>query len=73
MKTRISDAVFCILVVVALIWSCTKTTIIDMVESESVPEEYIPRTKSDTTEVNDSVPITFSVSVEGWKEIEVNP
>jgi hypothetical protein len=73
MKTEISDAVFCILVVVALIWSCDKSTIIDMVESESVPEEYIPRTKSDTTEVNDSVPITFSVSVEGWKEIEVNP
>jgi hypothetical protein len=43
-----------------------------MVESESVPEEYIPRTKSDTTEVNDSVPITFSVSVEGWKEVVIN-
>lgn len=72
MKTRISDAVFCILVVVALIWSCSKSTIIDMVESDSVPEEYIPRTKSDTAEVNDSIPITFSVSVEGWNEVVIN-
>ena len=72
MKTKAFDAVFCILVVVALIWSCSKSTIIDMVESESVPEEYIPRTKSDTTEVNDSVPITFTVEVEGWKEITIN-
>ena len=72
MKTQISDVIFCILLAVALIWSCSKSTIIDIVE-ESVSEEYIPRTKSDTTEVNDSVPITFSVSVEGWKEIEVNP
>ena len=71
MKTRISDAVFCILVVVALIWSCSKSTVIDMVE-EPFPEKYTPRTKADTTEVNDSVPITFSVSVEGWKEIEIN-
>ena len=36
-------------------------------------EPYMPRTKSDTTAVNDSVPITFSVSVEGWKEIVINP
>lgn len=72
MKTKVCDAIFCLLVVGALIWSCSKSTIIDMVESEPVPEEYIPRTKSDTTEVNDSVPITFSVSVEGWKEIEIN-
>ena len=35
-------------------------------------EPYYPRTKSDTTVVNDSVPITFSVSVEGWKEITIN-
>ena len=72
MKTIVFDAVFCILVVVALIWSCSKSTIIDMVDSDSVPEEYIPRTKSDTTEVCDSVPITFTVSVEDWKEVIIN-
>lgn len=72
MKTRISDAVFCILVVVALIWSCSKSTIIDMVD-EPAPEKYVPRrVKSDTTDVGDSVPITFTVSVEGWNEVVIN-
>lgn len=51
---------------------CSKSTIIDMVD-EPAPEVYVPRrVKSDTTEVDDSVPITFSVSVEGWEEITIN-
>lgn len=64
-----------ILVVMALaagvILSCSKTTIIDMRED---PEEevYIPRTKADSTETEDTsrIPISFDVSVEGWKEVE---
>ena len=39
---------------------------------EKAIEPYMPRTKSDTTADNDSVPITFSVSVEGWKEIVIS-
>lgn len=40
---------------------------------EEKEEVYVPRrVKSDTTEVEDSIPITFSVSVEGWKEITIN-
>lgn len=62
------------LVVMALaagvILSCSKTTIIGMREE---PEEvYIPRTKADSTETEDTsrIPISFDVSVEGWKEVE---
>lgn len=40
---------------------------------EEEEEVYVPRrVKSDTTEVNDSVPITFTVSVEGWEEVVLN-
>lgn len=40
---------------------------------EEKEELYVPRrVKSDTTDVGDSVPITFSVSVEGWEEIAIN-
>lgn len=71
MKTQISDVIFCTLLAVALIWSCSKTTIIDMRED---PEEevYTPRTKADSTETEDTsrIPISFDVSVEGWKDVE---
>lgn len=74
MRTRISDAVFCILVVAALIWSCSKTTIIDQAAPEKTPETYTPRTKSDSTATEDTsrIPITFGVTVEGWKDVERN-
>lgn len=40
---------------------------------EEKEEVYVPRrVKSDTTDVGDSVPITFTVSVEGWEEITIN-
>ena len=72
MRTKVCDAIFCLLVVGALIWSCSKSTIIDMVD-EPAPESYTPRrVKVDTTAESDSVPITFTVTVEGWKEITIN-
>lgn len=40
---------------------------------EEEEEVYVPRrVKSDTTDVGDSVPITFTVSVEGWEEVIIN-
>lgn len=40
---------------------------------EEEEEVYVPRrVKSDTTDVGDSVPITFTVSVEGWEEVVLN-
>lgn len=40
---------------------------------EDEEEVYVPRrVKSDTTNVGDSVPITFTVSVEGWEEVVLN-
>ena len=71
MRPIISDALFAILLAVALIWSCSKSEIITREEKE--PEPYYPRTKADSTNASDSVPITFSVEVEGWKEIVINP
>ena len=72
---RFESILFGLGVVVSLfagVIGCSKSTIIDMVD-EPAPEEYVPRrVKSDTTEVDDSVPITFSVSVEGWEEITIN-
>ena len=51
---------------------CSKSTIIDMVD-EPAPEVYVPRrVKVDTTAESDSVPITFTVSVEGWEEVVLN-
>ena len=52
------------------ILGCSKSEVLMLDEEKE--EVYIPRTKSDTTEVNDSIPITFSVSVEGWKEVVIN-
>lgn len=70
MKTIISDAIFAILLSVALFHSCSKSEVI--MREEKVIEPYYPRTKADSAEVADSVPITFSVSVEGWNEIVIN-
>ena len=64
------DLLFFILFSFAVFHSCSKSDVI-MREVKAI-EPYYPRTKSDTTAVNDSVPITFSVSVEGWKEITIN-
>ena len=64
-------AVLTIVLIVAMVIGCSKSEVI-IAPIRDVEEEYTPRTKADTTEVNDSVPITFSVSVEGWKEITIN-
>lgn len=54
---------------VIIITGCSKFDV--TMKDATEPETYIPRTKSDTTAVTDSLdPITFSVSVEGWKEVE---
>ena len=72
MKTRTTDALFVALLVAALVWSCAKTTILDQIE-EKTPEPYTPRTKADSTATADTsrTPITFTVSVEGWNELEI--
>ena len=73
MKTKASDVAFVALLVAALVWSCTKTTILGRTE-EKTPKTYTPRTKADSTATEDTsrTPITFTVSVEGWNEITVN-
>lgn len=60
-----------VLALAAIVFGCSKTTIIDMRE-EPEQEVYIPRTKADSTNIEDSsrTPISFTVTVEGWKELE---
>lgn len=64
-----------IFVLFILYVACSKSTIIDVytpkVKDTTV---YTPRTKVDTTSKEDTakVPITFTVTVEGWNEIEIN-
>lgn len=72
MKTKASDVAFVALLVAALVWSCTKTTILDQIE-EKTPEQYTPRTKAGSIATADTsrTPITFTVSVEGWNELEI--
>lgn len=68
------DIIIAILLISSLIigiLGCSKTEVL-MIDKEE-EEVYIPRkVKSDTTDVEDSIPITFTVSVEGWKEITIN-
>ena len=53
------------------ILGCSKSEVLMIDEEEE--EVYVPRrVKSDTTDVGDSVPITFTVSVEGWEEVVLN-
>ncbi len=53
------------------ILGCSKSEVL-MIDEEQ-EEVYTPRrVKVDTTAESDSVPITFTVTVEGWKEITIN-
>lgn len=68
---RITYSLLLALALAAIAFGCSKTTIIDMRE-EQEQEVYIPRTKADSTENEDTsrIPISFDVTVEGWKEVE---
>lgn len=72
MRTIIFDAIFAILLSVALLYGCSKSEVI--MREEKAIEPYYPRTKSDSTATEDTsrTPITFTVEVEGWKEIIIN-
>lgn len=55
------------------ILGCSKSEVL-MIDEE-VEEVYVPRrVKSDSTATEDTsrTPITFTVEVEGWKEITIN-
>ena len=76
---RLSVRVYCLIAVltivllVAMVIGCSKSEVINA-PIRVVEEEYTPRTKVDTTEREDTarVPISFTVTVEDWKEIVVN-
>lgn len=63
-------------IVIAMIFACSKSVVIDMPPTRSIGDttNYTPRSKADTTEREDTarVPISFTVTVEDWKEIVVN-
>lgn len=72
MRPIICDAIFAILLSMAIFHSCSKSDVI--MREEKTPETYTPRTKADSTATEDTsrTPITFTVEVEGWKEITIN-
>lgn len=74
MKSLIADIIILALSVGMIVIGCNKSIVIDKNERlEPKVETYTPRTKSDTTEVEDTlVPITFSVTVDDWEEIDWN-
>lgn len=75
MKKILTDEVIIAFLIAAIfIIGCSKSIVIDKNERlEPKVETYTPRTKSDTTEVEDTlVPITFSVTVDDWEEIDWN-
>ena len=75
-KVYKDEIIIAFIVVAGFAIGCSKSIVIERNERlEPKVETYAPRTKSDTTETTDTTrePITFSVSVEGWEEIIINP
>ena len=57
---------------IAIVIGCSKSIIIDIAEQKK-EEEYKTRAQADSTAKDDTlVPISFSVSVEGWNELIID-
>lgn len=68
-------AVITILLVIMLLFACSKSVVIDMPPTRSIGDTsvYVPRKRSsDTTQVADTarVPISFDVSIDNWGDEE---
>ena len=76
MKDLLKDAIFIAITVLIIFAGCSKSVLIDIdkrIVTKADTTEYTPRVKADTTEVEDTlVPITFSVTVDDWEEIDWN-
>ena len=76
MKPLLKDIAIIALLVGLILWGCSKSVLIDIdkrIVTKADTTEYTPRVKADTTEVEDTlVPITFSVTVDDWEEIDWN-
>ena len=71
MKKITVFAISIIFVLLVIIISCSKSTIIDMAIPRNIDTSvYTPRVKSDTTSNRDTsrVPISFDVSIDDWED-----
>lgn len=72
MKSLIKDIAIIALLVGLILWGCSKSVLID-IDNRIVTKADTTEYKADTTEVEDTlVPITFSVTVDDWEEIDWN-
>lgn len=55
------------LILLILLVGCSRSEVVETPPRELPQEEYTPKTKADSTD--NRVPISFSVGVEGWKEL----
>lgn len=73
MKSLIKDIAIIALLVGLILWGCSRSIVIDINESVFTKADTGVVVKADTTEVEDTlVPITFSVTVDDWEEIDWN-
>lgn len=73
MKSLIKDIAIIALLVGLILWGCSKSVLIDIDKRIVTKADTGVVVKSDTTEVEDTlVPITFSVTVDDWEEIDWN-
>ena len=73
MKDLLKDAIFIAITVLIILAGCSRSIVIDINESIFTKADTGVVVKSDTTEVEDTlVPITFSVTVDDWEEIDWN-
>lgn len=71
MKKTIILVISIIFVLLVIIISCSKSTIIDIAIPKNIDTStYTPRVKSDTTSNRDTarVPISFDVSIDDWED-----
>lgn len=73
MKSLIKDIAIIALLVGLILWGCSKSVLIDIDNRIVTKADTGVVVKADTTEVEDTlVPITFSVTVDDWEEIDWN-
>lgn len=73
MKSLIKDIAIIALLVGLILWGCSKSVLIDIDNRIVTKVDTVVVVKADTTEVKDTLaPITFSVTVDEWEEIDWN-
>lgn len=73
MKEILSAISFITVAVAAILWGCSKSVVIDENKRMMTKSDTSVVSSRDSTEMADTakIPITFSVTVEGWEDTEI--